>query len=154
LHEHLQADFLPRMQELLAQGKRVQIKPGGVSMLPTLRPNRDIVILSPLPDVLKKYDVVFYQRKDGQLVLHRIVAAGERYTFLGDNQVLKEPGVAREQMIGIMSGFIRDGKKHSVTSLWYRIYCRLWCGGKAVGQVLKSPKYYIRRALLCLKSKP
>ena len=135
-----EVDFVPRMLELLAQGRQVKIKPEGVSMLPTLRPNQDIVILSPLPEKLKKYDVVFYRRADGQFVLHRIVAVGERYTCLGDNQFREEPGVEKEQMIAIMSGFIRNGKEHSVQELRYRIYCRLWCAMRKVKHVFLFPK--------------
>ena len=152
--EQSRAEFLPRMLELLEQGKSVQIKPSGISMRPTLRPDKDIVILSPLPEALKKFDVVFYRRADGQCVLHRIVAVGERYTCLGDNQFRVEPGVAREQMIAVMTGFIRDGKEYSAEDLRYRIYCRLRYVARKIRHVCMFPKYYIRRVLLCLKLKP
>ena len=41
-----------RIREKLAKGQSVTFKPGGTSMLPTFRPNRDTVILSPLPETL------------------------------------------------------------------------------------------------------
>lgn len=148
------AEYLPRMRELLAQGRDVRIAPGGISMLPTLRPNKDIVILSPLPEKLKKYDVPFYRRDNGQCVLHRIIEVGETYTCIGDGQFHKETGITDEQMIALMSGFIRDGKQHSVSEPGYRLYCRLWHHTRTLRHVIKWPKYYIRRMLSWLKLKP
>lgn len=153
MHERPDAVNLERMRELLTGGVDVRIKPGGISMLPTLRPDQDVVILSPLPENLKKYDVPFYIRDDGQLVLHRIVKVGQTYTCIGDNQFLEEPGVRKEQMIGMMSGFVRNGKEHSVDEAGYCLYCRLWHGTRKFRHVLKFPVYYLRRALSCLISK-
>lgn len=148
-------EFLPRMQELLSQGKSVKILPGGISMLPTFRPEQDIVILSPVPARLKKYDVPFYRRKSGQLVLHRIVAVkGNTYTMLGDSQLSKEPGVTRDQMIGVVSGFIRDGKEHSVKEPGYWLYCRFWHHTRRLRHMITCPEYYVRRIRKCLKLKP
>ena len=119
-------DMMPTIRQTLAQGKSVTFTPGGVSMLPVLRPNRDSVILSPLPQRLKKYDLPLYRRDNGQYVLHRVVKVGETYTCLGDNQVYTEPGISHEQMIGVVTEFVRDGKKIPVTDLRYRIYSRVW----------------------------
>ena len=146
-----QAGIARSIREKLERGEQVRILPGGVSMLPTFRPERDIIILSPLPQTLKKYDVVFYQRSNGKPVLHRIVAVGETYTCLGDNQFQTERGVKREQMIGLVTGFIRGGREHSVEELGYRSYCRLWHHTKRLRHIIKYPKYYLRRLLQCLR---
>lgn len=153
MHDWPDGVDLERMRELLARGKDIRIRPGGISMLPLLRPDRDLVLLSPVPEKLQKYDVPFYVRDDGRLVLHRIVAVGETCTCIGDNQFLEEPGVRKDQMIGIMSGFVRNGKEHSVNEAGYRLYSRLWHGTRKFRHVLKFPLYYLRRALLCLISK-
>jgi hypothetical protein len=62
---------LPLLQDELAAGRSVRFSPRGVSMLPMLVQGRDSVLLSPVPDKLKKYDLPLYRRKDGQYGLLR-----------------------------------------------------------------------------------
>lgn len=119
-------EILPLMQERLAAGESVQFTPHGTSMRPMLEGGRDQVILSPLPEKINKYDLPLYRRPDGQFVLHRVVKVGQTYTCIGDNQFALEPDVSREWMIAMATGFIRKGKKYSVGSVKYRVYCRLW----------------------------
>ena len=120
------AEILPIMQERLAAGESVQFTPRGTSMRPMLEGGRDQVILSPLPEKIKKYDLPLYRRPDGQFVLHRVVEIGETYTCIGDNQIVLEPGVSRDWMIALATGFIRKGKKYSVDDWQYKFYCRYW----------------------------
>ena len=149
-----QVNVSRRIREKLAQGDRVRILPGGTSMLPIFRPDRDIIILSPLPQALKKYDVVFYQLSNGKPVLHRIIAVGETYTCVGDGQFETEPGVKQEQMIGLATGFIRDGREYSVQGIGYKLYCRFWHHTRRLRYNIKRCKYYLRRLLKWLKFIP
>lgn len=119
-------ELVPIIKEQLSLGNSVRFFPRGTSMLPMLRQNRDSVLLSPIPDQLKKYDLVLYQRKNGKYVLHRIVDAGDTYVCLGDNQYDLERGLHRQQMIGIVTKFYRDEKVHSVDEFLYRIYVVVW----------------------------
>ena len=118
--------LLPLIQERLASGESVQFTPKGTSMRPMIEGGRDQVVLSPLPEKLKKYDLPLYRRENGQFVIHRIVEVGETYTCVGDNQYILEEGVPQEWMIALVTGFVRKGKHYSVDSFGYRIYCRLW----------------------------
>lgn len=120
------AQLLPLMQERLAAGESVQFTPQGTSMRPMLYGGRDQVVLSPLPEKLKKYDLPLYRRDDGQFVLHRIVKAEKTYTCIGDNQFVLEPGVRQDQMLALATGFVRKDKFYSMDSLRYRAYCRFW----------------------------
>ena len=119
-------ELMPLMRERLAAGQSVCFSPKGISMLPMLRQGRDTVTLSPITGKLKKYDLPLYQRANGKYVLHRIVHVGETYTCAGDNQVVLEYGLRQEQMIAVVTAYTRDGKPHSVNSIGYRLYCRLW----------------------------
>ena len=119
--------ILPLMQERLAEGESVQFTPYGTSMRPMLYGGRDQVVLSPLPEKLKKYDLPLYRRDDGQFVLHRVVKVGDTYTCIGDNQFAYEPGVRHDQMIAVTTGFYRKGKYCAVDSFGYQMYSRLWC---------------------------
>lgn len=114
------------IREALSKGESVSFIPGGTSMKPMLYPGRDIVVLSQLPDKLRKYDLPLYQRHDGQYVLHRIVRVGETYTCMGDNQFFREKNLTHSQMIGLVTAFVRNGKKRCVSAFGYRLYCRIW----------------------------
>ena len=118
--------LLPVIQMQLEKGKHVRFSPMGTSMLPMLRQKRDSVVLSPVTGPLKKYDLPLYRRENGQFVLHRIVEAGQTYTCMGDNQFVPEPGIRQDQLIGVVTGFCREKTYYPVTSLRYRLYCRLW----------------------------
>lgn len=99
----------------------------GTSMLPLLRPRKDLVHLKKPSGRLRKYDVALFQRKNGQYVLHRVVKVGEQeYVFLGDNQILREPGIRDSQILGVMDGFTRNGIYRSVRKPGYRIYVHVW----------------------------
>ena len=118
--------LMPLIREQLTAGKTVRFSPRGVSMLPMLRQGIDSVVLSPLPEKLKKYDLPLYQRESGQYVLHRITKVGQTYTCIGDNQFVYEPGLHQEQMIALVTEFYRGSKHYRVTDVSYRTYCRLW----------------------------
>lgn len=100
----------------------------GVSMMPLLRQNRDLMIIEKkIPGQLKKYDAVLFMRANGQYVLHRILKVREKdYWIVGDNCVSGEY-VTEDQILGVLTGVIRDGKQINVTDLGYRLYVHLWC---------------------------
>lgn len=135
--------LLPLILEQLAEGKTVRFSPHGTSMLPMLRQEVDDVVLSPLPEKLRKYDLPLYRRENGQFVIHRIVKVGESFTCMGDNQFGPERGVKREQMLALVTKFYRDGKAHSVTEPGYRIYCCFWHYSRPVRRVI----HWLRRHL-------
>ena len=116
-------------------------------MLPMLRQGVDTVVLSPVPEQLRKYDIPFYRRDNGQFVLHRIVAVGENYTCIGDNQFELEPGVRKEQVIAVVSAFSRGGREIPVTSLGYRCYCRFWHYSRPIRHLWRRALGRLRRKL-------
>ena len=137
--------MMPLIREQLAAGKTVQFAPRGTSMLPMLRQGIDQVVLAPMPDRLKKYDLPLYQRENGQFVLHRIVKVGEAYTCVGDNQFALEPGLRQEQMIGVVTAFYRGKKEYRVTDLSYRIYCRFWHASRPIRWLWRGGLSWLRR---------
>lgn len=119
-------ELMPLIRERLAAGQSVRFSPRGISMLPMLRQGVDSVVLSPVPEKLKKYDLPLYRRDNGKYILHRIVKAGQTYTCMGDNQFGQEPGLRHDQMIAVVTAFSRGKREHSVNEIGYRLYCRLW----------------------------
>ena len=96
----------------------------GTSMMPLLRQGKDLMIIkSRSSDKLKVGDAVLYTRgKD--YVLHRIVAeVSDGYLICGDNVKTAEH-VLDSQIIGILTGVIRDGKEISVDDPKYQKYVK------------------------------
>ena len=114
-------------------------------MLPMIRQGIDKVVLSPLPDKLKKFDLPLYQRKNGQYVLHRIIKIEDTYTCIGDNQFELEHGLQHDQMIGVVSAFTRGDMEHSVKEPGYWLYCRLWHYSRHVRKFWRRCVGWLRR---------
>ena len=99
----------------------------GVSMMPLLRQGKDMfTVRKKGPERCEKGDVVLYRRPPDQYVLHRVVEVRpEDYVILGDNCVYKEYGITDEDIIGVLTGYVRGGRAHSVEESGYRIYTSL-----------------------------
>ena len=139
--------LMPLFRECLEQGQNVKFSPRGTSMMPMLRQGKDSVTLSPVPARLKKYDLPLYQRDDGSYILHRVIASGETYTCMGDNQFLKETDLRHEQMIALVTAFTRGQREYSIDHLGYRIYCWFWSYSRPVRYFLHRSIRWLRRHL-------
>ena len=95
----------------------------GVSMMPLLRQGRDLfTVREKGPGRCQKGDVVLYRRPPDRYVLHRIVEVRPKdYVILGDNTVTKEY-VKDEDILGVMTGFVRGEKSCSTEDPAYRAY--------------------------------
>ena len=86
-------DMFPVIMEQISSGGDFVFGPKGISMLPLIKQGEDSVVISPVKEPLKKYDVPLYRRANGQFVLHRIVAVRkDGYVLCGDNQYEREYG--------------------------------------------------------------
>ena len=115
-------------EEMLDQYGYIVYTIVGYSMMPLLRQRKDIVeIKKKDPGRCKKYDVVLYKRGDNY-VLHRILKVlSTGYIIAGDNNGFIESGITDDQILGVMTRIIRDGKSISVKDLTYQVYVHLWC---------------------------
>ena len=139
--------MMPLIREQLTRQCSVRLSPRGTSMLPMLRQGRDSVVLSPLPERLRKYDLPLYQRDDGQYVLHRVVKAEQEYTCMGDNQFTPEYPVRHEQMIALVTAFYREDRMIRCDALGYRMYCRFWHGSRRWRRFWRRGIGWLRRHL-------
>lgn len=118
----------------------------GTSMRPLIRQGKDVMIISSLDHLgrdLRKMDVPLYKRENGQYVLHRIIKVNkDGYVIRGDNTYSNEYGVTDHQIIGVLSGVIRNGKEISVNSIGYKVYSYFWLY-----------TYYIRKVVVWMKRK-
>lgn len=137
--------MVPLMAETLARGGSARFSPRGVSMMPMLRQGVDSVVLSPAPERLRKYDIPLYRRDNGRYVLHRIIATGDTYTCMGDNQFRPEYGIRGDQIIGIVTAFYRGERRIPVTACGYWIYCRLWHHTRSLRRFFRRAIGWLRR---------
>ena len=96
----------------------------GESMRPMLRGGRDMVIIEPVSEKLKKYDVILFKDELSRYVLHRIIKIkGELIITRGDNTYFTE-SVALENVLGILTRYNKNGKSCEVNSFSYKLYSR------------------------------
>lgn len=114
-------DFIPLIKETLESGGEFHLAPHGRSMLPTIRENTDTVILStPIP--IKKGDILLYKRKNGQVVLHRLISKkGSVLVFSGDAQNTKEFGITEADIIAKVTKIVRRGRKIAADSFFLKL---------------------------------
>lgn len=121
----------------------------GVSMEPLLRQGRDLfTVRKKTDDRCEKFDVILYRRSPDQFVLHRVIeVGGQDYVTLGDNCLAPEYGIREEDVLGIMTSFIRKGKTYSTDDIRYRLYVLLWCRPYRFRIFLRRTIGKIRRSL-------
>ena len=111
-------------QILKSEGKYVSTTVG-VSMLPLFRNRKDTVVIRPVTERLKKYDVPLYRRAD-KLILHRIVKVTDNgFIICGDNCENKEYDITDEDIVGIMTEFYRNDKHYTVSHKGYIFYAKI-----------------------------
>ena len=114
-------------------------------MYPMLRNRRDTIVIKPVKNRLKKYDVPLYRRGD-KYVLHRIVkVTSEGYVICGDNCLYKEYEVKDKDIIGVLSGFFRDDRKVNMSGVAYNVYCRVWVACYPIRFVIKKCWMHMKR---------
>ena len=120
-------EYVSNLKQLLQAGHEVVIAIAGWSMEPFLRNGRDQVLLkspaqSPIPG-----DIVFYQRKTGQYVLHRIHKKTEDgYYLLGDRQVELEGPLEEESIFAVVTEVKRGRRWISAKAPFWRAAGSLW----------------------------
>lgn len=101
----------------------------GISMMPFLRERRDIIEIRRKAQDKRysRYDVVLYKRND-LYILHRILKVRPNdYIICGDHNYIREYGITDDQILGVMTRVIRNGKSIYPTNWRYRLYVHLWC---------------------------
>lgn len=117
--------------ETLDMGKAFKINPNGISMEPLIHQGRDSVYIKKPEGRLKKYDIAFFKRKNGEYVLHRVVKVKpDSYIFCGDNQWLLEKGITDSQIIGVVTKLEINGKTVTPDDADYIEYVRKRVGSR------------------------
>ena len=93
----------------------------GESMRPMLRGGQDMVIIEPLHEKLRKYDVIFFKDASSRYVLHRVIKIkSDKVITRGDNTYFTET-VSKYAILGILTKYNKNGKSYSVNLLSYKL---------------------------------
>ena len=136
-------------EELLDRDGYLAYTNVGTSMLPLLRQGKDVMeIRKKGPERCQRLDAVLYKVK-GSYILHRIIKVREKdYVIAGDHCFRKEYGITDEQILGVLTGIVRNGKHISVTDKKYLLYVHLWCDFYPI----RAGILYVRSRLRRVKS--
>ena len=108
----------------LRRGDEALVGVAGRSMLPYLRPGRDVALLRPADGIFHSGDIVLARWGD-VVVLHRVISAdGKGLTLMGDGNLQQTERVGVEDVIGRVDMVCRDGEltfKPSKACLWRRL---------------------------------
>ncbi len=116
----------------------------GDSMMPLIKQGRDLMVIEVPERPFKKYDAVLYKRDNGQYIMHRIVGKSrEGFILRGDNQYEKEYGIKNEQILGLLTAVIRNGKEFKTDAFLSKIYVFLWCKNFFVRKIIFKFKNYL-----------
>lgn len=106
-----------KFEDVIAEQGRLIYTNVGDSMFPIIR-ERDLLIIEAVKQPLRVGDVPLYKRDSGQYVLHRIVAIKNgKYSMKGDNRNSVERGITDRQILGVLTGIVRDGRTYPVETV-------------------------------------
>ena len=141
-------DMEPVIRKVLAEGGVFSFYPKGTSMEPTIHQGTDQVLLKALPEKLKSYQIILYRRANGAFVLHRIVkVCTDSYTMRGDNQFYVEPGIRRDQMIGMVCGLKTPKGEISTESIAFWLKSAIWVESAGVRRIFLAVRRRITRII-------
>ena len=119
--------YVSVLRELVEQGQEVSMLISGSSMAPFLIHERDSICFKQPERPLRKGDMVFYQRDNGQFVMHRICnVKPEGYYIVGDAQTIIEGPVREDQIFAVITKVKRKGKWIEPGDFWWEFFEHVW----------------------------
>lgn len=138
--------YLTVLRELVEDGNSVSLNVSGMSMFPFLEHERDTVYFEAPKRNLRRGDIVFYQRSNGQYVMHRIYKVkGDEYYIVGDAQRVIEEPVQKDQIFAIVTQVKRNGRILMPSSMTWKFFERVWINLLPYRGVLMLPYRAVRK---------
>lgn len=133
--------------KLIAEGRSVEIRVKGNSMNPFMVSGRDTIVLSPFAeDDLVPGAFVLGRDSYGRWVAHRIVEVADTYVLMngdGNFQTTVEK-VAKADVLAIVTGYVRNGKRGSMDGFAWKAYSAYW----KIAGALRVGSWSLRRVHL------
>ena len=133
------------LMEILASGAVVPIVVTGSSMSPYLKHGRDTVRLIK-PDSLKKGKILFFRRKSGEFILHRLrkILPDGKLLMNGDAQSWCEI-IDMDQVLGEVISLRRNGREIKPDGIGSRLWNILWYPTRAFRPAIWRTWAFVRR---------
>ena len=127
-------------RKLLVDGHQVRFRLGGSSMFPYLMEG-DIAITVRVPIEQLALGQVIVFEQNGRWIAHRLMALdrtpeGSWMVAQGDSIVRPDKPIAEHDYVGIIVGFVRNGRSVEVADSRHRLYGRLFVKLRPVPQAL------------------
>ncbi len=119
--------YVSALRELTQRGHEVSLLVAGHSMTPFLVDQRDTIFFCKPDTPLAVGQIVFYQRRNGQFIVHRIcrIRDGQLY-ITGDAQQSIEGPVDPEQVFARVTKVRRKGKIIGPGNFWWEFFEHVW----------------------------
>ena len=119
--------YVSILKSIVEDGHEASMTIVGSSMAPFLIHNRDKIYFSKPDRPLKRGDMVFYQRTNGQFVMHRIInVKDDGFYMIGDAQTEIEGPIKREQIFARITRVERKGKTLTDKDFWWKFFEGAW----------------------------
>lgn len=126
-------EYMKVVRSILEEGKEVPLVVTGNSMMPFLIDRRDQVLIKRIERPLKKGDIAFFQRENGQYIMHRIHfmrkddrTGANQFYFIGDGQKNIEGPIKETRIFGVITVVLRKGKYLDEHTFTWRFFENIW----------------------------
>ena len=131
--------YVSMLRELTEEGREVSLLIAGNSMSPFLANQRDTIYFKKPDRELRKGDMVFYQRANGQIVMHRIwKVKPDGFYIVGDAQTQIEGPVKREQIFAFVTKVQRKGKWIGPGDFWWEFFEKVWINIVPLRRIIRT----------------
>ena len=120
-------EYVSVLRQLTEEGKEVSLPISGSSMVPFLVHDRDYIFFKKPNRKLRRGDMVFYQRWNGQFVMHRIYKVkAEGFYIVGDAQTEIEGPIFSDQIFAHVTKVKRKGKIIGPNAFCWKFFEKVW----------------------------
>lgn len=120
-------EYLDTLRGIVEEGHEASMVIAGNSMSPFLIHQRDVICFQKPDSPLRVGDMVFYQRRSGRYVMHRICRVRpEGFYLVGDAQTEMEGPISRDQIFARIVKVRRKDKWMEPGSFWWEFFARVW----------------------------
>ena len=138
--------LMPEYETLLKEGVELPLVISGGSMRPFLVPGRDSVMLNAPDRALRRGDIVFYRRKGGAYILHRLLRVrGDRCWMVGDAQTVVEGPLDRSCIFAYVTRVQRKGGVEKPGTFWWEFFEHTWLVLRPMRHVIMRGYAFARR---------
>lgn len=134
---------LEYIKESLKSGVSVPLTVTGSSMMPLLKPHRDIVWLERCGDEdIKKGAILLFERSNGKPVLHRVIKIKNNELIMNGDAQKQTEKIEKKQVVACVKKIERNGKTVDVRNKKLKVWDDLWRVTRPVRPILIKIKNY------------